>query len=175
MNFQFSNSWHRLAVVGSVISIAIALSGCSNVTIDQYEATAKTTYTWQVKYAVDLNNKSPRYETFASTWVINRNGIKPAGAVTGPDDRGLWWTALPPRPTVDEVEQRKRMAEQASTPELIKSVEYQLSYRQGDRQVTLPTNYQVYRQVVKAYPTRTPLQLTLGVTDKSVEKAEPMK
>jgi hypothetical protein len=67
------------------------------------------------------------------------------------------------------------MAEQASTPELIKSVEYQLSYRQGDRQVTLPTNYQVYRQVVKAYPTRTPLQLTLGVTDKSVEKAEPMK
>jgi hypothetical protein len=175
MNFQFSNSWHRLAVVGSVISIAIALSGCSNVTIDQYEATAKTTYTWQVKYAVDLNNKSPRYETFASTWVINRNGIKPVGAVTGPDDRGLWWTALPPRPTVDEVEQRKRMAEQASTPELIKSVEYQLSYRQGDRQVTLPTNYQVYRQVVKAYPTRTPLQLTLGVTDKSVEKAEPMK
>jgi hypothetical protein len=28
---------------------------------------------------------------------------------------------------------------------------------------TLPTNYDVYRQVVKAYPQRTPLELTLGV------------
>ncbi|NHC35063.1 hypothetical protein [Scytonema millei] len=168
-----SNSWYRLMVVGG--AIAIALSGCSNLTIDQYEATAKTIYTWQVKYAIDLNNKSPRFETFASTSLINRNGIKPIGAVTGPDDRGLWWAALPPRPTVDEVEQRKKSGEGASPPELIKSVEYQFSYPQGDRQVTLPTNYQVYRQVVKARPTRTPLKLTLGVTDKSVEKAEPVK
>jgi len=168
-----SNFWHRLTVVGG--AIAIALSGCSNLTIDQYEATAKTTYTWQVKYAIDLNNKSPRFETFASTSLINRNGIKPMGAVTGPDDRGLWWAALPPRPTVDEVEQRKKSGERASPPELIKSVDYQFIYSQGDRQVTLPTNYQVYRQVVKARPTRTPLKLTLGVTDKSVEKAEPVR
>jgi hypothetical protein len=38
----------------------------------------------------------------------------------------------------------------------------------------LPTNYEVYRQVVKAYPTRQALQLTLGVNDNSVEKAEPV-
>lgn len=37
---------------------------------------------------------------------------------------------------------------------------------------TLPTNYDVYRQVVKAYPQITPLELTLGVNDNSVEKAE---
>ncbi|QFS51829.1 hypothetical protein GXM_09323 [Nostoc sphaeroides CCNUC1] len=44
----------------------------------------------------------------------------------------------------------------------------------GNSQNTLPTNYEVYRQVVKAYPERTPLELTLGVNDNSVEKAEPV-
>lgn len=154
--------------------MAIALTSCSTATTDQYEATARTTYTWQVKYSTDPGSDPlPRYETFASTSLLNRNGLKPEGAVTGPDDRGLWWTALPPRPTVDEVEQRQRPQEKASTPQLLKNVDYQLTYRVGDKQRTLPTNYQVYRQVVKAYPQRTPLQLTLGVNDKSVEKAEP--
>lgn len=44
----------------------------------------------------------------------------------------------------------------------------------GNSQQTLPTNYDVYRQVVKAYPQGTPLELTLGVNDNSVEKAEPV-
>jgi hypothetical protein len=52
-------------------------------------------------------------------------------------------------------------------------VDYQLKFGVGDKHRTLPTNYEVYRQVVKAYPQRTPLQLTLGVNDNSVEKAEP--
>jgi len=56
-------------------------------------------------------------------------------------------------------------------PQLLKAVDYQLKF--GDKHRTLPTNYEVYRQVVKAYPQRTPLQLTLGVNDNSVEKAEP--
>ena len=166
----------QVAWIIAVIFSAIALNGCSAVTTDQYEATAKTTYTWQVKYSINpTSDKMPRFETFASTSLINLNGFKPAGAVTGPDDRGLWWPALPPRPTVDEVEKRQRAGEQATTPELLKSVEYQLSYRVGDNQRRLPTNYQVYRQVVKAYPQKTPLRLTLGVNDDSVEKAEPMK
>jgi hypothetical protein len=49
-----------------------------------------------------------------------------------------------------------------------------LTYGVGNLQKTLPTNYEVYRQVVKAYPQRTPLKLTLGVNDNSVEKAEPV-
>lgn len=175
MNSKSSNSWRgRVAVIVSAIAIAIA--SCSNVTINEYEATAKTTYTWQIKYSLDpTSSKTPRFETFSSTSLINRNGIKPAGAVIGPDDRGLWWPHLPPRPTVDEVEQRKRPQEIASKPELVKSVDYQLSYRAGSSQVTQPTNYQVYRQVVKAYPQKIPLKLTLGINDKSVEKAEPLK
>ena len=39
--------------------------------------------------------------------------------------------------------------------------------------VTQPTNYEVYRQVVKGYRDGKPLRLTLGVDDRSVQKAEP--
>ncbi|ARV57496.1 hypothetical protein BZZ01_01575 [Nostocales cyanobacterium HT-58-2] len=156
------------------VLITLTLTSCSTLTTDQYEATALTSYTWQVKYADDLTNEQvPRFETFATTSLLNRNGLKPEGAVTGPDDKGLWWPALPPRPSVDQVEQRKR-SQEASTPELIKTVKYQLTYGVGEQQRTLPTNHDVYRQVVKAYPSRTPLQLTLGVNDNSVEKAEPV-
>lgn len=152
---------------------AIALTSCSAVTTTEYEATARTTYTWQVKYAINPNSdNSARFETFASTSLLNRNGIKPANAVTGPDDRGLWWAALPPRPTVDEIEQRQKPAEKPSTPQLIKSVDYHLTYQTGAERRTLQTNYQVYRQVVKAYPQKAPLQLTLGINDNTVEKAE---
>ncbi|MEA5595778.1 hypothetical protein VB797_15630 [Rivularia sp. UHCC 0363] len=155
--------------------ISAAIAGCSNVTTSQYEATALTTYTWQVKYANNLTTEpSPRREEFATTSLLNRNGLKPSGAVTGPDDRGLWWAALPPRPTVDEVEQRKGSQQEASKPELLKSVKYEFIYSDGTQQRTLPTNYDVYRQVVKAYPERSPLELTLGVGDNSVEKAEPV-
>ena len=44
----------------------------------------------------------------------------------------------------------------------------------GNTLSTLPTNYEVYRQVLKAYAQKTPLELTLGVNDNSVEKAEPV-
>ncbi|GAX38966.1 hypothetical protein NIES3585_50180 [Nodularia sp. NIES-3585] len=106
--------------------------------------------------------------------MLNQNGLKPSAAVVGPDDRGLWWPTVPQKPSVDEVEQRKKPQEEASKPELLKDVKYQLTYKEGDQQRTLPTNYEVYRQVVKAYPSRTPLELTLGVNDNSVEKAEPI-
>jgi hypothetical protein len=154
--------------------VSTAIAGCSQGTANEYEATALTSYTWQVKYADNLTSSpSPRLETFATTSLLNRNGLKPNGAVTGPDDRGLWWAALPKQPTVDEVEQRKGSQLEASKPELLKSVKYELTYRIDSQQRTLPTNYEVYRQVVKAYPSRTPLDLTLGVGDNSVEKAEP--
>lgn len=158
----------------SVVTLAaLTLTSCSTVTIDQYQTTALTSYTWQIKYANDLTNEpSPQFETFATTSLLNRNGLKPEGAVTGPDDRGLWWPALPARPTIDEVEQRKKPQQEASKPELLKAVEYKLTYGAGSQQKTLPTNYDVYREVVKAYPSHTPLQLTLGVDDNSVEKAE---
>lgn len=150
----------------------IFLASCSTVTTTQYEATARTTYTWQIEYFVNQSNDNlTRYETFATSSLLNRNGIKPENAVTGPDDKGLWWAALPPRPTVDEIEQRQK-SQKPGTPQLIKSVDYRLTYTTGNQQQTLPTNYQVYRQVVKAYPQKAPLQLTLGVNNDTVEKAQ---
>ena len=50
--------------------------------------------------------------------------MKLAGAVVGPDDQGLWWPTLPPRPSVDEVEQHKRPQLEAGKPELVKDVKY---------------------------------------------------
>ncbi|WP_374108433.1 hypothetical protein [Nostoc sp. XA010] len=154
---------------------ALTLTSCSTTTAEQYEATALTSYTWQVKYANNLTSQpQPRIEIFANTSVLNRNGLKPPGAVVGPDDRGLCWPTLPPRPSVEQVEQRIKIQEEAGKPELVKNVKYKLTYGVGNAQNTLPTNYDVYRQVVKAYAQKTPLELTLGVNDNSVEKAEPV-
>ncbi|MEA5583730.1 hypothetical protein VB620_20605 [Nodularia harveyana UHCC-0300] len=167
----------KLTFLPSLITAltALTLTSCSTVTAEQYEATALTSYTWQVKYANNLTNApQPRVETFANVSVLNQNGLKPSAAVVGPDDRGLWWPTVPPKPSIDEVEKRKKPQEEASQPELLKDVKYQLTYTVGEEQRTLPTNYDVYRQVVKAYPSQIPLQLTLGVNDNSVEKAEPI-
>jgi hypothetical protein len=151
----------------------VVLSSCDTVTTDQYEATALTTLTWQVQYSTDpVNDKQPRFEEFASNSLLSRNGEKPQHAVIGPDDKGLWWPKLPPRPSIDEVEQRQKPGEQASKPELLRIVKYEMTYQQNEQKVTLPTNYDVYRQVARAYPSRKPLQLTLGVNNASVTKAE---
>lgn len=160
-------------LVGTVVALTVA--GCNTVTAERYEATALTTYTWQVEYSINpAGDKMPRRESFGSTFLLNRNGEKPEGATTGPDDKGLWWPALPPRPTVDDIEKRlQKPLEKASSPQLQKTVEYKLSYQEGVQTVTLPTNYQVYRQAIKAHASGTPLELTLGVNDGSVEKAEP--
>jgi hypothetical protein len=145
------------------------------VTTNQYEATALTTLTWQVKYSIDsADDKHPRFEEFASNSLLNRNGEQPKDAVIGPDDQGLWWSALPPRPSIDEVEQRLKPQEKANKPEVLRTVKYQITYQQDGQSVTLPTNYDVYRQVARGYRSRKPLQLTLGINNASVTKAEPI-
>ncbi|MEW6499563.1 MAG: hypothetical protein AB1589_44935 [Cyanobacteriota bacterium] len=154
--------------------MAVGLSGCDTVTTNQYEATAQTTLTWQVQYSINpVTDKHPRFEEFASNSLLNRNGLKPEGAVIGPDEKGLWWPALPPRPSIDQVEQRLKPQEQASKPELLRTVKYRINYNQDGQTVTLPTNYDVYRQVARAYPSQKPLRLTLGLNNASVTKAEP--
>lgn len=164
------NAIKSLVSFCAVNTLLLTLTGCNNILTDRYEATALVTYTWQVPYS-NKREKFPRQETFASNSLLNRNGEKPEGAVTGPDDQGLWWPALPPRPTVDEIEQQQQLNETPGTPELLKKVEYELTYQVGQETVTLPTNHQVYREVAKAYPSRLPLKFTLGVGDASVDKA----
>lgn len=159
----------------TVISAVLVttLVGCTTLTTDRYEATALTRYTWQVAYSTDPSHeRGQRFETFASTTLLNRNGQKPVDAVTGPDDRGLWWAALPPRPTLDAIEQRQQAFEQPDTPQLIKQVDYRLRFQREGKTVTLPTNDDVYREAIKATRAGTPLSLTLGLGEQTVEKAE---
>lgn len=164
---------HQLFSRLTAFLVAVVLTGCNTVTTDQYEATVQTTLTWQVKYSINpANERNPRFEEFASNSLLSRNGEKPKDGVIGPDEKGLWWPALPPRPSIDEVEQRQKPQEQPSKPELLRTARYQITYKQDGQTVTLPTNYDVYRQVARAYPSRKPLQLTRGINNGSVEKAE---
>ncbi|WP_202978907.1 hypothetical protein [Halomicronema hongdechloris] len=158
-----SSGCHRLAVGDTV-------------TVEDYTATATVVYTWQVEYARENFDRERRIrrETFASNTLVNRNGLEPAAAVTGPDDQGLWWPALPPRPTVDDLEARQKPREKRTDPQLLKSVEYAFSFDYQGQLVDLPSNERVYRQAVKAYAQNQALELTLGPGNGSVAKATPV-
>jgi hypothetical protein len=166
----------RRAICGGALvlaSLALGLTGCDEQTTSKYEATATVTYTWQVEYSINPDKTNQiRREKFASTSLVNKNGERPGEAVTGPDDKGLWYPALPPRPTVDELEARQKSQETMSQPELLKSADYTITYESEGQTITAPTNYDVYRTVVKALPNQSTLQLTIGVDDKFVQKAD---
>ena len=169
--------WQKLFLILLSFTIVLTFAACGVQTIDRYEATAITTLTWQINYANDpMEDKRGRFEEFASASVENKNGIEPSGRVVGPDDKGLWWPTIPPKPNLDEIESRQKTNyEKPGKPELLRQEKYYITYQKDGQTITLPTNYAVYRQVVKAYPNRTPLKLTMGINNGSVEKAEPVK
>lgn len=167
----------RVSIAFTALSLALGamLTSCANVITTQYEATATVIYTWQVTY--EPNPDKPirnRREKFATVSLVNRNGERPIDAVSGPDDKGLWWPAIPPRPTVDQIEQQRRSSDEVvGSPQLTKDVKYSITYEDQGRDVTLPTNYAVYRQVVKAAASQQPLELTVAGDENFVTKAEP--
>jgi hypothetical protein len=166
----------HLVVALTSLSFLVSLSGCTSATTNQYEATALTRYTWEVEYSqtgAGQDDRRPRLQEFDSTSLLNVNGQRPDDAVTGPDNQGLWWPALPVEPTVDELEAQQRPNETIGTPKLQKDVQYSLTFDKDGQTVTLPTDYAVYRQIARVYPDQPPLELTLGVNESSVEKAEP--
>jgi len=157
----------------ALASLAFGLTSCDAKPTSQYEATATVTYTWQVEYSINPDKTNQiRREKFASTSLVNKNGERPGEAVTGPDDQGLWYPALPPRPTVDELEARQKPQEQMSQPELLKDADYTITYESEGQTINASTNYDVYRTVVKALPNQQALELTLGMDDKFVQKAD---
>lgn len=157
------------------LALTLLLGSCSTLITTDYEATALVSYTWQVEYISNPDKPARnRREQFASTSLLNRNGERPDDAVTGPDDQGLWWPALPPRPTVDDIEDRQKSSqEQVESPQLIKQVEYTITYEDEGQEVTRPTNYSVYRQVVRAQADQRPLELVLDPTEQFVNQAKP--
>lgn len=171
--------------IASALFVSVGAISCTQVNTSvgagadassDFEATAATTYTWQVEYvprgvSADRPNDR-RLEQFESTRVVNSNGIRPEAAGSGPDEKGLWWPVLPPKPSVDDVEDRQRPGETARPAEVIKSVDYKLTFDQAGETRTLPTDYDVYRQAVKAFERERPLEITLGAQDNSVIAAE---
>lgn len=176
------HSWTAAAPITAAIVLSVSTLGCNQVQTNASEATADfqgvatTTYTWQVEYVPRGNSpdrpNDRRLEQFESTTLTTTNGIRPDAAGSGPDSKGLWWPVLPSEPTVDDIEARLRAGEMARPPEIIKSVDYQLSFNQAGEEKTLPTDYDVYRQSVKAFEQERPLLLTLGARDESVIDAK---
>jgi hypothetical protein len=111
-------------------------------------------------------------ETFETNSLVNMNG-QPTVEPTGEQDsQGIWWPAIPPKPTVDELEARQKPGEVYGEPQIQQSVDYRLTFDQAGETVTLPTNDDVYREAVRAYEQGRSLKLLLGVQDAYVQKAE---
>lgn len=181
LSFNTHAQWGRWLAPAATGALVVVLGSCNQVSTNAYEATADfeatatTTYVWQVEYLPRSSQDRPndrRLEQFESTTVVNVNGIRPEAAGSGPDSKGLWWPVLPPEPTVDDIEDRRKKAENPRSPEVIKKTDYQITFNKAGEQVTLPTDYDVYRQAVKAYAKDRPLALTLGPQDNSVLTAE---
>ena len=166
-------NFQRISLATATLGFAIALNSCGTQQSDQYEATATSKITWAVNYSNDPSgDKRSKIEEFESVSLVNRNGEKPDGAVYQ-DDKGIWWPKEPPKPTLDEIEaKQKRPTDKIGKPERLRDVEYRVKFDQDGERLNLPTNYDVYRQVVKAYPD-TPLTFTMGLNNGSVTKATP--
>ncbi|WP_072015947.1 hypothetical protein [Leptolyngbya sp. KIOST-1] len=163
------------------LALAMGLvAGCENypatgntVTTGTYEATATVTQTWRAEYARSFDRRQTIHmETFGSNSLVNRNGVRPEGAATGPDDNGLYWPPLPPRPTADELEARKREPiEQRSELGLHREVEYALTFDYNGQRRTLPTTRTVYREASRAFTDQQALEVTFGPGEQSIGAA----
>ena len=175
----FSSPFPLRPVVPLILALgAITLGGCETTTTDQYQASAITTYTWYVDYEPQGQggaDRPPRIEKFGSTSLENKNGQQPPGAVGDADDQGLWWPNTPPRPTVDELEARQGRQERIGRPRLQRTVDYRVTLRlPGEENRVLSARYETYRQVVKAYEDRVPLEFVMDPTETIITKARPV-
>jgi hypothetical protein len=175
----------KAAGVAAGLGLGVVLVGCDElatgsfeqtVVTDNYEATAMTTYTWQAEYRPQgVSPDRPRegrFETFESSYRVNINGQPVAESFGSADEKGLWWPDLPPKPTVDDLEARLEKRELFEAPQINKSVQYTLTFDQNGEQVTVRTEYPVYREAVRGHEAGRPLQLSLGREEAYVRRAE---
>ncbi len=183
MNGILPKGWLKTA--GLSMGLGVALVGCNELATgsleetlvtNDYEATAMTTYTWQAEYRPQgVSPDRPRegrIETFGSSYRVNINGQPVAEAFGNADEKGLWWPDLPPQPTVNDLEARQKTREVFEAPQINKSVQYTLTFEQGGEQVTVRTEYSVYREAVRGHEAGRALQLTLGRAEAYVRRAE---
>ncbi len=169
--------WLQVATLGLALGL---VAGCDNypatgeaVTTGTYEATATVTQTWQVEYARSFDRRQTIHqETFESNSLVNRNGVRPEGAATGPDDEGLYWPPHPPRPTAAELDAPQREPiEQRTTPALHRDVTYALTFDYNGQRRTLPTSRSVYIEASQAFAEQQALEVVFGPGEQSVGAA----
>lgn len=167
----------------TLLGLTLALAaGCDTppatgdtITTGTYEATATVTYTRQMEYARSFDQaRTIHRETFGSTSLVNRNGLPPEGAATGPDANGLWWPPLPPEPTAAELEARKQHPNEQIRPDLLKQVDYAITFDHQGQRRTLATTPQVYREATLALPQEQALELTYGPGETSIARARAL-
>lgn len=150
-------NWLQISVKWQLLLSSVAYFTLSSCTRENgliphtrcHTAVAIATQTWEVHYYINKTSGGlnlQRTQAFQSNTLTNLNGEKPNDAVSGPDDEGVWWAALPPRPTADEVDQQRQTQELNDPPTLLRSVDYQL--RCQDK--TLVTDALLYREVSRA-------------------------
>jgi len=172
MAFQIKKISSFLLIFSLSLLTAIAIASCSSTIADDYQAKAQTTLTWRVFYSIDPHEaEKGRYQEFESNSLTIINGERPKLAYSGPDDEGLWWPAIPPKPSLDEIEAAAKSYEKFDRPELLRTVKYRVIFTQDGERLNLPTNYSAYRQIVKASRENKRLRFTLGINNGSVEKA----
>lgn len=176
MTLKFQNTGSRLLGIVASMGIGLAIAGCEEVITSDYEAIAVTTYTWQAEYTprgvTPDRPREGRVETFETNSLVNMNGQPTVDPTGERDEKGIWWPAIPPKPTVEELEARLEDGEAFSRPLINKSVDYTLTFDTQGETVTLPTDYPVYRQAVKAHEDARSLKLLLGAQEAYVQKAE---
>jgi hypothetical protein len=175
---QFSVSrWLQAGALGLALGLVV---GCDNypatgeaITTGTYEATATATQTWRAEYARSFDRRQTIHmEVFDTNSLVNRNGVRPEGAATGPDDEGVFWPPLPPRPTADELESRKREPiEQRTDPTIFREVDYAITFDYNGQRRTLPTTSSVYREASKAFADQQALEVTFGPGEQSIGAA----
>lgn len=150
--------WLLISVTLLTLSSCAAKEGLIPETVCE-TAIAIATQTWEVEYFISKTSggeNTRRLVPFQSNTLTNLNGEKPMGAASGPDDEGVWWAALPPRPTADEVDQYRQPGEFRDPPALQRSVNYQLRCQKG----TLLTDAQTYREAARAIRAGNPVRVT---------------
>lgn len=176
MTLQLHNHRKQLLGLVATMGVGLAIAGCEEVVTSDYEAIAVTTYTWQAEYTprgvTPDRPREGRLETFETNSLVNMNGQPTVDPTGERDERGIWWPAIPPKPTVEELEARLEDGEVFSEPLINKSVDYTLTFDKQGSTVTLPSDYSVYRQAVKAHESERSLKLLLGAQEAYVQKAE---
>lgn len=158
-----SRGWMGIASGVLIALLASCSSDTDPVGTTQCDAAiARASYRWRVDYAPSRSTSSriqERSEFFEGSELINRNREEPEGAVSGPDNDGVWWPALPPRPSPEAVDNAAERLEDSGEPTLVRKVDYFLQCDEGD----LSTDRRTYRQTSTAFRSGETVEVSYGL------------